>query len=202
MLTTVIQVALVKMKHRPRPRKLSLTGRRVSRAAVYESVSTVDRDTEDTAHAQEEADKIADIGSLAVSARLRRTAASTRQRQRRPRRSAPAAAAAADSSESDLARTGSESTLRARAVSPPTSEFSSCVSLSGAGELEYDLYDCHIDNAMAAPGSMFAPAPWDMTPGLELEMEELFPVTGPRDDRDSPVTRRHATSRDTCLVSR
>ena len=195
------------MKHRPRPRKLSLTGRRVSRAAVYESVSTVDRDTEDSAHAQEEADKIADIGSLAVSARLRRTAASTRQRQRRPRRSAPAAAAAAaaDSSESDLARTGSESTLRARAVSPPTSEFSSCVSLSGAGELEYDLYDCHIDNAMAAPGSLFAPAPWDMTPGLELEMEELFPVTGPRDERDecdSPVTRRHATSRDTCLVSR
>ena len=194
------------MKHRPRPRKLSLTGRRVSRAAVYESVSTVDRDTEDTAHAREEADKIADIGSLAVSARLRRTAASTRQRQRRPRRSAPAAAAAAaDSSESDLARTGSESTLRARAVSPPTSEFSSCVSLSGAGELEYDLYDCHIDNAMAAPGSLFAPAPWDMTPGLELEMEELFPVTGPRDERDerdSPVTRRHATSRDTCLVSR
>ena len=39
------------------------------------------------------------------------------------------------------------------------SEFSSCVSLSG--ELEYDLYDCHIDNVMAAPGSMFAPAYWD-----------------------------------------
>ena len=40
------------------------------------------------------------------------------------------------------------------------SEFSSCVSLSG--ELEYDLYDCHIDNVMAAPGSMFAPAYWDV----------------------------------------
>ena len=40
-----------------------------------------------------------------------------------------------------------------------TSEFSSCVSLSQ--ELEYDLYDCHIDKVMAAPGSMFAPAYWD-----------------------------------------
>ena len=118
----------------------------------------------------------------------------------------------AESSESDLTRTGSERTLqpgsstsRISSKASNCSEFSSCVSLSGAGELEYDLYDCHIDNAMAAPGSMFAPAPWDMTPGLELEMEELFPVTGPRDERDecdSPVTRRHATSRDTCLVSR
>ena len=34
------------------------------------------------------------------------------------------------------------------------SEFSRCVSLSR--ELEYDLYDCHIDNVMADP------AYWDL----------------------------------------
>ena len=28
-------------------------------------------------------------------------------------------------------------------------------------EMEYDLYDCDLDNVMAAPGSMFAPAFWD-----------------------------------------
>ena len=51
-----------------------------------------------------------------------------------------------------------------------TSEFSSCVSLSQ--ELEYDLYDCHIDNVMAAPGSMFAPAYWDS--GNLLTADEPF----------------------------
>ena len=40
------------------------------------------------------------------------------------------------------------------------SEFSRCVSLSR--ELEYDLYNCHIDNVTADPGSMFAPAYWDV----------------------------------------
>ena len=172
-------------------RNLSLT-QRVSRSKLYSSVSTIDRDELEES-VNESSDKVSDIRN--VSTRLRKVTAKRKRRRR----------SAAEGSESDLARTGSESTLRARAVSPPTSEFSSCVSLSGAGELEYDLYDCHIDNAMAAPGSLFAPAPWDMTPGLELEMEELFPVTGPRDERDerdSPVTRRHATSRDTCLVSR
>ena len=38
----------------------------------------------------------------------------------------------------------------------PGLEFSSCVTLSG--ELEYDYY---INNVMAAPDSMFAPAYWD-----------------------------------------
>ena len=40
----------------------------------------------------------------------------------------------------------------------------------------YDLYDCCLDNAMAAPGSLFAPAYWeDTTPTLELELGQLFP---------------------------
>ena len=40
----------------------------------------------------------------------------------------------------------------------------------------YDLYDCCLDNAMAAPGSLFAPAYWeDATPTLELELGQLFP---------------------------
>ena len=43
-------------------------------------------------------------------------------------------------------------------------------------DLEYDLYDCDLDNAMAAPGSMFAPAYWaDTTPTIELELGQLFP---------------------------
>ena len=40
----------------------------------------------------------------------------------------------------------------------------------------YDLYDCDLDNAMAAPGSMFAPAYWaETTPTIELELGQLFP---------------------------
>jgi hypothetical protein len=54
---------------------------------------------------------------------------------------------------------------------------------SGEPELEFDLYDCDLDNVMRAPGSMFAPAYWDgeeeeeeaMTPTLGLEMVQLFP---------------------------
>ena len=37
-------------------------------------------------------------------------------------------------------------------------EFPSFVSLSGELEYTLTLYYCHIDNVMAAPGSMFAPA--------------------------------------------
>ena len=37
-------------------------------------------------------------------------------------------------------------------------EFPSFVSLSGELEYTLTLYYCHIDNVMAAPGYMFAPA--------------------------------------------
>jgi hypothetical protein len=53
----------------------------------------------------------------------------------------------------------------------------SCI--SGEPEMEFDLYDCDIDNVMRAPGSMFAAAYWDCdeaaTPTLDLEMVQLFP---------------------------
>ena len=137
-------------------RKLSLP-QKVSRSKLYTSVSTIDRDDESV---KESSDKISDIKS--VSTRLKKVTAKRKRRRR----------SAAESSESDLARTGSEMTLRpgnsrsefspapgSRSGAVTGSEFSSCVSLSG--ELEYDLYDCHIDNVMAAPGSMFAPAYWD-----------------------------------------
>ena len=42
----------------------------------------------------------------------------------------------------------------------------------------YDLYDCDLGNAMAAPGSLFAPAYWgDTTPTIELDLHQLFPDT-------------------------
>ena len=79
----------------------------------------------------------------------------------------------AESSRSELPWTGSNQTLK---PAQSESEFS-CVSADQ--ELEYDLYDCDIDNVMAAPGSMFAPAYWDCdtTPTLELELEEIFTDT-------------------------
>ena len=139
-------------------RKLSLP-QKVSRSKLYTSVSTIDRGELDES-VKESSDQISDIKS--VSTRLKKVTAKRKRRRR----------SAAESSESDLARTGSEMTLRpgtsrsefspgpgSRSGAVTGSEFSSCVSLSG--ELEYDLYDCHIDNVMAAPGSMFAPAYWD-----------------------------------------
>ena len=139
-------------------RNLSLS-QRVSRSKLYSSVSTIDRDELEES-VNESSDKVSDIRN--VSTRLRKVTAKRKRRRR----------SAAEGSESDLARTGSEQTLRPgteRSEFSPGpgpgsgavtgSEFSSCVSLSG--ELEYDLYDCHIDNVMAAPGSMFAPAYWD-----------------------------------------
>ena len=50
-------------------------------------------------------------------------------------------------------------------------------------ELEYDLYDCDLNNVSAAPGSLFNPTVFfDLTPTMEedeldeLEMTELFPM--------------------------
>ena len=103
-------------------------------------------------------------------------------------------------------RTGSEATLqpgssRLSVSRVSTSEFSSCVSLSGQ-ELEFDLYDCDIDNVMAAPGSLFAPAYWDQSDtGIDLEMGDIFsPVEDTSRQSCSPVTMRH-TRATTCLVT-
>ena len=172
-----------KLKLRRSRRKLSLQPK-VSNSKIYTSVDTVDRDTEDL---QESLDKISDIQQ--ISSKLKKVTG--RKRRRRRDKARPE-----ESSESDLARTESERTLR---PTNSVSEFSSCQSLSQ--ELEFDLYDCHIDNVMAAPGSMFAPAYWDCdrTPSLELEMDQLFPES---DTATSPVMMRQSSTRDkTSLVT-
>ena len=166
-----------KLKLRRSRRKLSLQPK-VSNSKIYTSVDTVDRDTEDL---QESLDKISDIQQ--ISSKLKKVTG--RKRRRRRDKTRPE-----ESSESDLARTESERTLR---PTNSVSEFSSCQSLSQ--ELEFDLYDCHIDNVMAAPGSMFAPAYWDCdrTPSLEMEMDQLFPES---DTAASPVMLRQSSTRD------
>ena len=171
-----------KQKLRRSRRKLSLQPK-VSKNHIYTSVDTVDRDTEDL---QESLDKISDIQQ--ISSKLKKVTA--RKRRRRRDQARPQ-----ESSESDLARTGSERTLR---PTNSVSEFSSCQSLSQ--ELEFDLYDCHIDNVMAAPGSMFAPAYWDCdrTPSLELEMDQLFPES---DTATSPVMMRHTRDKTSLVTS-
>ena len=52
---------------------------------------------------------------------------------------------------------------------------------SGDPELEYDLYDCDLNNVSAVPGSLFNPTVFfDLTPteedDEELELTELFPM--------------------------
>ena len=62
------------------------------------------------------------------------------------------------------------------------SEFSEQSYHSGDPELEFDLYDCDLNNVSTLPGSMFAPASLyydmgvDISPEEELEMTELFPM--------------------------
>jgi hypothetical protein len=89
---------------------------------------------------------------------------------------------------------GSQATLR-----PSTHSVSELSCISGEPEMEFDLYDCDIDNVMRAPGSMFAAAYWDgdeaATPTLDLEMVQLFPkeedeaeeVVHCRNNRRNPV---------------
>ena len=79
-------------------RKLSLP-QKVSRSKLYTSVSTIDRG-ELAESVKESSDQISDIQS--VSTRLKKVTAKRKRRRR----------SAAESSESDLARTGSEMTLR------------------------------------------------------------------------------------------
>ena len=84
---------------------------------------------------------------------------------------------------------GSISTLKPTAS---LSEFSMNSYNSGDPELEYDLYDCDLNN-VAVPGSMFAPTLYfDLTPTEEdeFEMTELFPMLR----NDSPnKPRQHIT---------
>ena len=79
-------------------RKLSLP-QKVSRSKLYTSVSTIDRG-ELAESVKESSDQISDIQS--VSTRLKKVTAKRKRRRR----------STAESSESDLARTGSETTLR------------------------------------------------------------------------------------------
>ena len=79
-------------------RKLSLP-QKVSRSKLYTSVSTIDRGELDES-VKESSDQISDIQS--ASTRLKKVTAKRKRRRR----------SAAESSESDLARTGSEMTLR------------------------------------------------------------------------------------------
>lgn len=70
------------------------------------------------------------------------------------------------------------------------SEFSVHSGMSGDQELEFDLYDCDLNNVSALPGSMFAPAMYyDLTPTAddELELTELFPsvVVERRDNKNN-----------------
>ena len=153
----------IRMKNK---RKFSLPPK-VSKSRLYMSIDTIDGDDERDEVVKESSDKLSDIKPLTTKMKKVIT------RRRRKTNASSASSTAAESSESDLHRTGSEQTLK---PTQSVSEFS-CISLDQ--ELEYDLYDCDIDNVMAAPGSLFAPAYWDCdtTPTLELELEQLFPDT-------------------------
>ncbi len=75
---------------------------------------------------------------------------------------------------------GSLTTLKAtNANTASLSELSEHSVMSGDQELEFDLYDCDLNNVSNLPGSMFAPANlyYDLTPTAEEEFEltELFP---------------------------
>ena len=123
-------------------RKISLPPK-VSKSKLYLSLDTIDGDDEREDNIRESYDKIADIKPLKMKKVI--------QRRRKKRQYSASSRTAVESSSSSLHKTGSEDTLKqAKSVS----EFS-CNSMDQ--ELEYDLYDCHIDNAMAMPGSLFAP---------------------------------------------
>ena len=139
-------------------RKFSLPPK-VSKSKLYMSVDTVDGDDEREDIIKESTDRLSDIKPLKMKKVM------ARKTKERPATASPTAP---DSSSFSLHRTGSEATLR---------QAKSGSGLSSTSlELEYDLYDCHIDNAMAVPGSLFAQAYWDtdLTPTEELELGQLF----------------------------
>ena len=143
-------------------RKFSLPSK-VSKSKLYMSIDTIDGEDDIDEYIKESSDKLAEIQQQTT--KMKKVVP-----KRRKNRFTSSTSTAAASSESDLPRTGSELTLK------PTQSVSEFSCISADQELEYDLYDCHLDNAMAAPGSLFAPAYWDgdTTPTLELELEQLF----------------------------
>eukprot|EP00090_Calanus_glacialis_P002715 TRINITY_DN12024_c0_g1_i5.p1 TRINITY_DN12024_c0_g1~~TRINITY_DN12024_c0_g1_i5.p1 ORF type:complete len:320 (-),score=117.41 TRINITY_DN12024_c0_g1_i5:16-906(-) len=158
-------------------RKISLPPK-VSKSKLYLSLDTIDGDDERDDNLRESYDKLADIKPPKMKIVI--------PRRRRKRPTSTLSSTALESSSSSLHKTCSEDTLKqAKSVS----EFS-CNSMDQ--ELEYDLYDCHIDNAMAMPGSLFAPAYWDadLTPTEELELEQLFK------DAALEASDRHAREED------
>ena len=158
----------IKMKKK---RKFSLPSK-VPRSQLYLSVDTIDGDDEREDIAVESCDKLADIKPLEMKKMIGRKMKRT-----------PAISAASDSSSSSLHK--EDRLQQARSVS----EFS-CTS-TGV-ELEYDLYDCNLSNAMAVPGSSFAPAYWDnhFAHTEELELREIF-------QDDVVNTNDNETDRDT-----
>jgi len=164
----------IRLKNR---RKFSLPTK-VSKSKLYMSVDTVDGGYDMNEFIKHSHDKLSNINPLTTNMKVI-------PKRRRKRRPSPSSIQAATSYESDLPRTGSEQTLK------PTQSVSEFSCISADQEMEYDLYDCHLDNAMAAPGSLFAPAYWDgdATPTLELELEQLFKdasdIHGCKEDIDS-----------------
>ena len=143
-------------------RKFSLPPK-VSKSKLYMSVDTIDGDDEREENIKDLSETLASVKSLKMKKKMSR-------KMRRRTAAISSSTTAPDSSSSSLHKATSEDTLKqAKSVS----EFS-CI--SNEVELEYDLYDCHIDNAMAVPGSLFAPAYWDtdLTPTEELELDQLF----------------------------
>ena len=155
-------------------RKFSLPPK-VSKSKLYMSVDTIDGDDEREENIKDLSETLASVKSLKMKKKM------SRKIRRRPPTTISSSTTAPDSSSSSLHKATSEDTLKqAKSVS----EFS-CI--SNEAELEYDLYDCHIDNAMAAPGSLFAPAYWDtdLTPTEELELDQLFKDAAARGYEDA-----------------
>ena len=101
-----------------------------------------------------------------------------------------------------LSATASNDSLATLKPTTSMSEFSEHSYHSGDPELEFDLYDCDLNNVSTLPGSLFAPACsvgyYDLTPTEteeEFEMTELFPML--RQDADSNA-RKQTQSK--CMV--
>ena len=59
-------------------------------------------------------------------------------------------------------------------------------------EMEYDLYDCDINNVMATPGSMFAQAYWDgnTISTMDLELLPLFSGNTPEEAENMRLEKK------------
>jgi hypothetical protein len=100
-----------------------------------------------------------------------------------------------------LSATASNDSLATLKPTTSMSEFSEHSYHSGDPELEFDLYDCDLNNVSTLPGSLFAPACavgyYDLTPTEteeEFEMTELFPML--RQDAESNARK----TQNKCMV--